>query len=109
MTHIPEDKHFYAIDGKVLKNAEDLSVALRSMDHKTFHHHVTSHKNDFATWAREVLHDEGLAKRLLAAKSQEAMIKAVKTDVIKKPRYIDFLEGLALGIIIGLILAKLIY
>lgn len=109
MTHA--DRHFYVVDGKVLKSAGDLSVALQAMDQKAFQHHVTSHKNDFAVWARDVLKDDALALRLSGAKSLDDMIKAAKVCRVirEKPRFVDFVEGLALGIIVGLILAKLFF
>ncbi len=58
------EKVFYCRDGRVFKNLQELSAGLRSMTADTYNHHVTTDRNDFSNWIRDVIGDEVLAEEL---------------------------------------------
>jgi len=80
------DEHcFWACDGRVMRNLEDLHKALKEMPEDVFRYHVNKEKNDFAKWIREVLKDSQLASqsrrlktRLTFVKKTEARLKELK-------------------------------
>ncbi|MFH1174609.1 MAG: DUF87 domain-containing protein [archaeon] len=70
---IPEDKYFYARDGKAMKTITDLKEELTVMPDDEFNHHVTQDRNDFANWIRDVFEDRELGDQLLRAHSRTDM------------------------------------
>ena len=74
---VPE-KSFWVNHGPILKNVAELPSALRKMGDKTFQHHVSPQKNDFAKWIREVFGEKNLAEALAKAKNKENMIRAIE-------------------------------
>jgi len=64
---VPHDKVFWCRDGRMLKNLDELAIALRKMSEETFRYHVTGDKNDFSNWVRDVIGDLTLAKDLQKA------------------------------------------
>ena len=63
------DKRFFCQDGQVSKNLKELIDCLNRMTEEAFRHHVTSEKNDFSNWIRDVLGDVTLASDLGSASS----------------------------------------
>jgi len=55
---------FTTIDGKILKNVFDLKNYLITCSENNYSHHVSSSKNDFASWVKEVLASKELSERL---------------------------------------------
>jgi len=64
------DKVFWVHDGGALKNLNELAEALRKMKNETFKYHVTSEKNDFYNWVRDVINDHELAGQIKAIKNR---------------------------------------
>jgi len=67
---VPDGKHFWCQDGKVVKNLKGLEEALDDMGDETFHHHAGEGRNDFSNWIRDVVGDNKLANDLNKAKSR---------------------------------------
>jgi hypothetical protein len=61
LSDVAADKVFLCHDGRVMKNLDELSVALREMSEDTFRFHVTSDKNDFSKWVEDVIGDHELS------------------------------------------------
>lgn len=76
---VPQDKVFWCHDGRVVKNLDELVVALREMSEETFCYHVTMDKNDFSDWVREVIGDVTLAKELQKAATPTTTAEKVET------------------------------
>jgi hypothetical protein len=86
LADVPADKVFWCHDGRVLKNLEELSAALREMSDETFAHHVTSDKNDFSKWVQEVIEDQELSIRLRNASSRSQAYEAVANRLSRLKR-----------------------
>jgi hypothetical protein len=74
---VPDGKHFWCHDGKLIKNVGELEKALNDMNEETFHYHSVEGRNDFSNWIRDVVGDEKLANDLSKAKSRIQASKAV--------------------------------
>lgn len=64
LADVSADKAFWCHDGRVMKNLEELSVALRDMSEETFRYHVTADRNDFSKWVEDVIGDNELSAGL---------------------------------------------
>jgi len=74
---VPDGKHFWCHDGKLIKNLGELEKALNDMSDETFHYHSSEGRNDFSNWIRDVVGDNKLAKDLSKAKSRIRASNAV--------------------------------
>jgi len=74
---VPDEKHFWCHDGKLVKNLAELEKALNNMSDETFHYHSSEGRNDFSNWIRDVVGDEKLANDLTKAGSRTQANKAV--------------------------------
>ena len=74
---VPEDKQFYANDGRMLKNLSELSIALAEMSDETFSYHSNATKTDFSNWVKDVIGEEKLAQDLQKSASRVRAAKAV--------------------------------
>jgi hypothetical protein len=74
---VPDEKHFWCQDGKVVKNLKELEEALNGMGDETFHYHASGGRNDFSNWIGDVVGDNKLANDLSKAKSRIQASKAV--------------------------------
>ena len=72
---------FWINNGAIIKNIDELTEALKSIDKEKFKHHANKEKNDFAKWVDEVVQDNGLAKVISKIKSRQAMLKKVEARV----------------------------
>ena len=70
---VKQENEFVLNDGRKLKNLNDLVTALNTMDEATFRHHVSSSRNDFHNWVRDVYGDRKFARKLLAAETRSEM------------------------------------
>ncbi len=59
---------FWTTDGQVLRDLNELQIALSDMSDEVFKHHVTAKKNDFADWVDHVLEDGDCALELRTSK-----------------------------------------
>ena len=74
---VPDGKHFWCHDGKLIKNLGELEKALNDMSDETFHYHSGEGRSDFTSWIRDVVGDDKLARDLSKAKSRIQASKAV--------------------------------
>jgi hypothetical protein len=74
---VPDGKHFWCQDGKVVKNLKELEKALNDINDDIFHYHAGAGRNDFSNWVRDVVGDNKLANDLSKAKSRIQASKAV--------------------------------
>jgi hypothetical protein len=77
LADIDGDKRFFCQNGCVIQNLTELIDCLNQMTEEVFRHHVTSEKNDFCNWIRDVLGDEKLAGELYSASNPPEAIKIV--------------------------------
>ncbi len=61
LSDVAADKVFWCHDGRVIKNMDELSAALREMSEDTFRYHVTVDRNDFSKWVEDVIGDHELS------------------------------------------------
>lgn len=83
---VSSDNVFYCANGKTFKNVVELGDSLKEMDEDTFGAHVTSEKNDFATWIYDVIGDVYLADALRGIEDLEK----TREEVLVR---IDFIQG----------------
>lgn len=74
-------QYFYLNTGSALKNLNELSTALTSMDPQVFKYHVNADKNDFANWINDIIRDESLAKSIRKVKTSATMAKKVAARI----------------------------
>ena len=86
LSNANDDKRFFCNDGHVLSNLVELGDHLQDMNAKIFSFHVTDANNDLSNWVRDVIGDNELAEKLLAAKTQEdaARIVSERIKLLKK-------------------------
>jgi|SRR3989344_3413022 len=86
LSNVAGDRLFWVNDGHTIANLEGLANELKSMDNKTFKHHVNKEKNDFSNWVNDVVGDKELASDLRKAKTKPAAMKKVqeRVDFLKK-------------------------
>ena len=70
-------EHFYLPDGRQLKNLVELVIALETMDDLAYSKHVTSDKNDFASWIEHVLKNHSLADQVRSAPDKKEMAQLI--------------------------------
>lgn len=78
---ISAEKFFYVCDGTVIKNLAELPDSLRNMSPEAFSFHVTSDKNDFYNWIKDVFELSGLARKVKGVKRKETLAKKVFTEI----------------------------
>ena len=118
------NKVFQMHMGADINSLKDLAEALDIMSEQTFEHHVSGSKNDFAAWVRDVLEDVRLADELMKCKSRQSILKKID-ERIEELEYklsqshittkeimglgaVDFIVGLIVGFLGGLVLASLL-
>jgi hypothetical protein len=74
---VPDDKRFWANDGRTIKNLEELSTSLNDMSAGTYQYHRDGGRNDFSKWVRDVVGDAQLADELAKVDSREQASRAV--------------------------------
>ncbi len=76
-----EDKRFFCHDGCVSSNLFQLAECLDHMKEDSYRHHVTSLKNDFSNWVRDVLGDDKLANDLGPCTDNAEAARAVRNRI----------------------------
>ncbi|OIO64193.1 hypothetical protein COY28_06205 [Candidatus Woesearchaeota archaeon CG_4_10_14_0_2_um_filter_57_5] len=74
-------KEFWLHSGRQIRSIKELRDALRYVDDSIFYFHVTSQKNDFANWIRDVFEEHDLAFRINEIRGRERMIDALSTYI----------------------------
>lgn len=83
LSTVHPDFSFKLVDGGELTNLEGLFQALKEMEDETFYHHVTTNRNDFANWVKDVLKDEGLAEEMSYSHDKVLMEKIVSNRILE--------------------------
>ncbi len=73
-----EGEYFWFHNGTAVKNAGELLSELERMDDHSFSQHVNKEKNDFASWIRNVLSDEDLAKSIEGKTTKQEIVSVLK-------------------------------
>ncbi len=81
LSNVPDDKVFWASNGAVLKNLNDLAQALQNMNLDHYKNHVSYEKNDFCNWLNVVVKDDILAKELIHARNKESALRKVNERI----------------------------
>ena len=120
--NVPAENAFVLFNGPRINNLFELAEALESMKETSFRHHVTGQKNDFSSWIRDIIGDNELAAKLLTTNNRsrtawlvrdrisqfEALEANSHTKALLKYGILDFLIGIVIGVVAGIILASLI-
>ncbi len=75
---IHPDHEFILSNGNRLKNLQELADSLRIMDYGIFESHVTTEKNDFANWIKDVMGLQELADSMRTLKNREVMANLIE-------------------------------
>jgi hypothetical protein len=86
LADVPQEKQFWCIDGRYLKNLSELQAALGDMSQETFRSHSNEAKNDFSNWVRDVISDEKLSLDLLMSQTQSEAAQVVADRVASLKR-----------------------
>lgn len=121
---VKDDRAFKLHMGTTIRSLKELAEALDLMADRTFHHHVTETRNDFGNWVRDVLSDHELAQSVAKLKTREAILKKlddrieelehkmaeshVTTKELMSMGAVDFVIGMIIGFIGGLVVAAMI-
>ncbi len=65
------DRRFFCHDGCVASNLQQLADCLSHISEESYNHHVTSEKNDFSNWVRDVFGDVRLANELARSRNKD--------------------------------------
>jgi hypothetical protein len=82
LADVPADKVFRCHDGRMMKNLEELGVALRQMSEETFRYHVNDGRNDFSKWIEDVIRDFELSAGLKDSSTRSQAGKAVADRIV---------------------------
>jgi len=80
----PETSYFVLCNGKPVKNIKELADIMEEIEDQVFNHHVTSDKNDFATWVKDIFKDIELAEKLAGVKDKKHMQLVVYKHIAHK-------------------------
>ncbi len=80
------EQSFWVNNGPIIKNLNELSTTIKSLNEHQFSHHINNEKNDFSKWVGEVIGDEELAKVLSKVKTKMAATKKIneRLETLKK-------------------------
>jgi hypothetical protein len=68
---IPSDKYFVLANGKPVKNVAELAAILDVLEDHVFNHHVSSERNDFHNWIKDVFEDVELARKVVGVNNKK--------------------------------------
>lgn len=80
--NVPQDKQFWCQDSRVLKNLQELEVALGEMSLETFRYHANDTRNDFSNWVRDVIGDEKLSRDISKCSDPSRAARVVEDRII---------------------------
>jgi len=85
---VPEHQHFYFVNGMRVKNVKELAEIMDKLEQEVFDYHVTSEKNDFYNWVKDVFNDLELAEKIMGVTGpkhlQFTIYKHVADKALKK-------------------------
>ncbi|MEA2036519.1 MAG: hypothetical protein U9O94_03360 [Nanoarchaeota archaeon] len=67
---VSPEQCFWASNGGIAKNLQELESVIDGMDKRVFSNHVNKGKNDFSKWVADVLGDSELTIRLNETRSK---------------------------------------
>ena len=70
LSDVNPENYFRVANGTIIKGLTGIDDSLELMGAETFNYHVNDYRNDFSTWAREIMNDEKLANELLLTKDK---------------------------------------
>lgn len=73
---VDDQQRFFARDGAVFSSLSDLGAHVRTMPQDAFNHHCNSQKCDFASWIKDVLHDDVLAQNIIKVKGVRPSVES---------------------------------
>ena len=79
LLEIPRPELYFKMkDGGVIKTIPELKKTVGSMKEEVYSHHVNAHKNDFASWIKDVFGDNALAENVQSAKTKSGVEKELQ-------------------------------
>ncbi|MFA6338655.1 MAG: hypothetical protein WCW87_01170 [Candidatus Paceibacterota bacterium] len=78
LVFVDDERSFWVNNGPILKNIDDLMIALENINDDQYNHHVSSEKNDFAQWVEIVLCEPEKAKLLRKAGNKKKAVQVLK-------------------------------
>ena len=75
---------FHLCTGKVISSVKELYEEIHHMSEDVFSHHVTSHRNDFSNWIKDVFGEKSLSEDLAKAASPTMMKKVLNSAFTTK-------------------------
>lgn len=103
--------------GRTAMSAEELLTVINESSDQDVLYHL-DHRNDYAVWIKESLHDTKLANAVKKAYSKQELIdalsptteKEISTDALTANiLFKEYVKGALLGFVVGLIVAIIIY
>src|SRR3989344_2922692 len=70
LSDVSPENCFWAANGVVIKNLQELEPAIEKMDEEAFRIHVNEEKNDFGSWVKDVIGDVEFADQLSKTKDK---------------------------------------
>ncbi len=77
LARVPDEYVFWAHDGAVFHDMQELADGLNKMSDETFVFHSNAEKMDFSNWVRDIIGDDKLARDLAKAKDRIQAAKFV--------------------------------
>ena len=81
LADVPGESAFWCNDGRIIRSMRELRETLGQMSDELYAYHVNAEKNDFSTWAKDVLMDERLAWDLSRAADRSEAARRVAARV----------------------------
>ncbi|MBN2013697.1 MAG: hypothetical protein JW778_00810 [Candidatus Altiarchaeota archaeon] len=78
LSDVPADKCFWVNNGWIMRNLQELPLALENMGEETFVYHVNKAKNDFHNWITHVIGDKTLAQGIKSSNKKDMLAKVKK-------------------------------
>ena len=69
---------FWVNNGPILKNLDELAIALAEMSDEIYSYHANREKNDFSKWINDIIGDKNLANDLLSSKGKGSALKKIR-------------------------------
>ncbi len=68
-----KDTIFTCVDGREIASIEGMAYYLPTMPDEVFYHHVTSTRNDFVSWFKDIFHQDTLARLIKDCHDKQTM------------------------------------
>ena len=81
---IRPEHYFILSSGGIIKDIKDLALNLDGIDDADFYYHVSSEKNDFSNWIKDIIKDKKLAHEISQIKNKKDTQIALLKHILKK-------------------------